>query len=221
MEPCALFQIVGMSVMRRFSSMKKISIMTILRNKSFQYGFSLIELMVVIAIVAIFAAIAIPSYQMYVRKADVASAQQEMQRIAEQLSRHKARNFSYKGFDGSYLYKNNAGTLNPNFDSTKQELKMPIDSSTSKYTLKIMGTSTDEKGDTNPNNDETKETLLTDKSTTNLGQSWSIKAESNTITNPSNYDLLITSTGIRCMNKNKAKVTYQTCGTKDEGSEQW
>lgn len=195
--------------------------MTILRNKSFQYGFSLIELMVVIAIVAIFAAIAIPSYQMYVRKADVASAQQEMQRIAEQLSRHKARNFSYKGFDGSYLYKNNAGTLNPNFDSTKQELKMPIDSSTSKYTLKIMGTSTDEKGDTNPNNDETKETLLTDKSTTNLGQSWSIKAESNTITNPSNYDLLITSTGIRCMNKNKAKVTYQTCGTKDEGSEQW
>ncbi|MFW1811352.1 type IV pilin protein [Acinetobacter ursingii] len=201
--------------------MKKISIMTILRNKSFQYGFSLIELMVVIAIVAIFAAIAIPSYQMYVRKADVASAQQEMQRIAEQLSRHKARNFSYKGFDGSYLYKNNAGTLNPNFDSTKQELKMPIDSSTSKYTLKIMGTSTDEKGDTNPNNDETKETLLTDKSTTNLGQSWSIKAESNTITNPSNYDLLITSTGIRCMNKNKAKVTYQTCGTKDEGSEQW
>ncbi|UYF72123.1 type IV pilin protein [Acinetobacter ursingii] len=202
--------------------MKKISIMTIiLRNKSFQYGFSLIELMVVIAIVAIFAAIALPSYQIYIRKADVASAQQEMQRIAEQLSRHKARNFSYKGFDGSYLYKDNAGTLNTNFDATKQELKMPIDSITSKYTIKIMGTSTDEKGDTDPSNDETKETLLTDKSTTNLGQSWSIKAESNTITNPSNYDLLITSTGIRCMNKNKAKVTYQTCGTKDDGSEQW
>lgn len=193
----------------------------ILRNKSFQYGFSLIELMVVIAIVAIFAAIALPSYQIYIRKADVASAQQEMQRIAEQLSRHKARNFSYKGFDGSYLYKDNAGTLNTNFDATKQELKMPIDSITSKYTIKIMGTSTDEKGDTDPSNDETKETLLTDKSTTNLGQSWSIKAESNTITNPSNYDLLITSTGIRCMNKNKAKVTYQTCGTKDDGSEQW
>lgn len=202
--------------------MRKMPIITIvLRSKSYQYGFSLIELMVVIAIVAIFAAIAIPSYQIYVRKADVASAQQEMQRIAEQLSRHKARNFSYKGFDGSYLYKDKVGTLNPNFDATKQELKIPIDSSTSKYTLTIMGSSTDEKGDTDPSNDVITQTLLTNTGLTNLGQSWSIKAESNTVTNPSNYDLLITSTGIRCMNKNKAKVTYQTCGTKDDGSEQW
>ncbi|HCK30834.1 MAG TPA: prepilin-type cleavage/methylation domain-containing protein, partial [Acinetobacter ursingii] len=81
--------------------------------------------------------------------------------------------------------------------------------------------STDEKGDTDPSNDVITQTLLTNTGLTNLGQSWSIKAESNTVTNPSNYDLLITSTGIRCMNKNKAKVTYQTCGTKDDGSEQW
>ncbi len=62
-------------------------------------GFTLIELMVVVVIVAIFAAIAIPSYQAYVRRAEASQAQQEMQKIAASLERHKARNFSYKGFD--------------------------------------------------------------------------------------------------------------------------
>lgn len=62
-------------------------------------GFTLIELMVVIVIIAILAAIALPSYQAYTRRAIAAQAQQEMQRIAVLLERHKARNFSYKGFD--------------------------------------------------------------------------------------------------------------------------
>lgn len=62
-------------------------------------GFTLIELMVVVVIVAIFSAIAIPSYQAYVRRAEASKAQQEMQKIAASLERHKARNFSYKGFD--------------------------------------------------------------------------------------------------------------------------
>lgn len=62
-------------------------------------GFTLIELMVVLIIIAIIAAIAIPSYQAYVRRALAAQMQQEMQRISVLLERHKARNFSYKGFD--------------------------------------------------------------------------------------------------------------------------
>ena len=64
-------------------------------------GFTLIELMVVVVIVAIFAAIAIPSYQAYIRRAETSKAQQELKRIATLLERHKARNFSYKGFDFS------------------------------------------------------------------------------------------------------------------------
>jgi type IV pilus assembly protein PilE len=62
-------------------------------------GFTLIELMVVVVIVAIFAAIAIPSYQEYVRRSVASQAQQEAKRIATLLERYKARNFSYKGFD--------------------------------------------------------------------------------------------------------------------------
>ena len=61
-------------------------------------GFTLIELMVVVVIVAIFAAITIPFYQFYIRRAEASKAQQETQRIAVLLERHKARNFSYKGF---------------------------------------------------------------------------------------------------------------------------
>lgn len=61
-------------------------------------GFTLIELMVVVVIVAIFAAIAIPSYQEYVRRAVASQAQQEIQRLATLLDRHKARNFSYREF---------------------------------------------------------------------------------------------------------------------------
>jgi type IV pilus assembly protein PilE len=61
-------------------------------------GFTLIELMIVIVIVAIFAAIAIPGYQEYARRTRASETQQEMQRLAVLLDRYKARNFSYKGF---------------------------------------------------------------------------------------------------------------------------
>ena len=61
-------------------------------------GFTLIELMVVVVVVAILAAIAIPSYQAYVRRAMASQAQQEMQRLATELEKHKTRNFNYQGF---------------------------------------------------------------------------------------------------------------------------
>ncbi len=61
-------------------------------------GFTLIELMIRVAIVAIIAAIAIPSYDTYIRRADLSTAQQEMQKISALLEQHRARNFSYDGF---------------------------------------------------------------------------------------------------------------------------
>ena len=55
--------------------------------------------MIVVVIVAIFAAIAIPSYQTYIRRAQASQAQQEVQRLASELARWKSRNFSYQGFN--------------------------------------------------------------------------------------------------------------------------
>ncbi len=67
-------------------------------NLKFNRGFTLIELMIVIVILAILAAIALPLYKNQTRKGQAAAAQKQMLQFAEQLERHKGRNFSFKGF---------------------------------------------------------------------------------------------------------------------------
>jgi type IV pilus assembly protein PilE len=62
-------------------------------------GFTLIELMVVVVVVAIIAAIATPSYINYVRRLNANQAEQAVLNLAAQLERHKAKNFSYRGFN--------------------------------------------------------------------------------------------------------------------------
>lgn len=61
-------------------------------------GFTLIELMIVVVIVAILAAITLPSYQQYARKNNEKIAEQKLQDIALKLENEKALNFSYKDF---------------------------------------------------------------------------------------------------------------------------
>ena len=61
-------------------------------------GFTLIELMVVVIIVAIITAILVPNYQNYKRKNDENIATQALDQIALDLEKEKARNFSFEGF---------------------------------------------------------------------------------------------------------------------------
>ena len=51
-------------------------------------GFTLIELMIVVAVVAILATIAMPSYQEHVRKSRRAQAKADLVELAQQLERH-------------------------------------------------------------------------------------------------------------------------------------
>jgi type IV pilus assembly protein PilE len=60
-------------------------------------GFTLIELMIVVAVVAILAAIAYPSYQEYIRRTKRVDMQGTLLDIATQIQRYKIANFKVTG----------------------------------------------------------------------------------------------------------------------------
>lgn len=66
-------------------------------------GFTLVELMIVVTVIAILAAIAYPSYQDSVRRAKRIDAQSTMMDIASKLQKYKIARFSYEKADGSFV----------------------------------------------------------------------------------------------------------------------
>lgn len=65
--------------------------------KGAQSGFTLLELMIVVAIIGIIAAIAIPSYQEYVLKSYRAEAKSVLLQLAQGMEEAYARNYTYAG----------------------------------------------------------------------------------------------------------------------------
>lgn len=195
-------------------------------------GFTLIELMIVVVIVAIFAAITFPSYQQYTERRDLAIARQEALRIAAELERFKAKNFSYKGFDASYLYTYAGTDADGNtttasyYDAVTGQLLLPIGSTayTAKFILTLANGGTGHKPLTFVKDSDGNETA--DSASVN-GLTWVMLVQRAKDSSsppkskqPRNYDLLITSTGIRCMTRTEDVVTdYTNCGTSN--SESW
>lgn len=65
------------------------------------HGFTLIELMITVAIIGILVAVALPSYRAYIERGQRANAKTVLLEAAQLMERYRSSNFKYLAADGS------------------------------------------------------------------------------------------------------------------------
>lgn len=171
-------------------------------RRPFERGFTIIELMIVVMIIGILAAIAVPSYRQYVRKNAQSEAESNMLRLSMELERWRAKTLTYGGF-----------TPSRGWSSTANTVYVPSGSSatTHNYAIRIMHVSSA----TTP--------VVVSLSTASPANSWVMVATPRAGSLVENSPMLAyTSQGVKCASKASDIMvkagSVQNCGA---GSEIW
>lgn len=163
------------------------------QQAGYQAGFTLIELMTVVAMVAIMAAMAMPSYSQYVRRSAAEEARTSMLALAEDLQRYQSKNFTFKGY-----------APEQGFNTGNKDIYLPKGSGASDYRYKLTLMDGGDWSSTLPG--------------TATGQSWVMIA----VPNPSNTiiksapKIVLGSLGQRCQTLGNVDTAAKTCGSSGE-----
>jgi type IV pilus assembly protein PilE len=166
--------------------------------------------MVVVAIIAILAAIALPSYRQYVIKNAEREAQAKMLQLEIELEQWRARALSYQGFQPKVINSTtNAITYKYDDDETdKTTIYVPSGSTSANHRYKI----------TLVDGVRTRSSLVTTAGTTvnNVtGRSWKMFAIPNATGSISNGQrMMLTSSGIQCATTDEdIDISSVNCGS--------
>ena len=178
-------------------------------------GFTLIELMVTVAMVAILASIAIPSYRQYAIRNAESQAQAKMKQLEIELNRWRATALTYKGFKPAKVASD--GTTSYGYDETDNKtIYVPANSTSSNYQYKILLV----------DGDNTANSLVPTASSTlsnslTAGRAWVMFATPNPTKFNDAHKILLTSSGAQCKAKNSDSSVSIIPTSCDTNWEKW
>ncbi len=165
--------------------------------KTSNKGFTLIELMIVVIILGIFIAIAVPTYRNYVKKNSEVQAQTRLHELTLELERHKSTRLNYKGFKPKKVGADGE-TVDYGYDADDTIIYVP-NTGTYKYKITLVDATTGNS-----------------LQTATSSRSWKMSADPN----PNNGNLagaehyLVLSSGERCKDEVNSLSTETSCSGK-------